>query len=177
VSRLFALDQNFPQPIVEALAQYIFEAELVPIAEIDERLATLDDWEVMLTLHHHERPWDGLITTDANMLVLTRELAVLMQTKLTLYAANKFDSKEFELDPLAYDAQVPDRRLSQLARLRLPEPAPSMRSRVASASEGSRRRYRGGEARSCRSARQSSRPSDSCHEHEPEPGSVAAARR
>ena len=30
--RLFALDQNFPQPIVDALTEYIIEAELVPIA-------------------------------------------------------------------------------------------------------------------------------------------------
>ena len=93
--RLFALDQNFPQPIVDALAQYIIEAELVPIGDIDERLATLDDWEVMLALHHHERPWDGLITTDANMLALPRELAVLMQTKLTLVVA-----KESGHDPI-----------------------------------------------------------------------------
>ena len=57
MSRLFALDQNFPQPIVDALAEYIIEAELVPIGDVDERLATLDDWEVMLALHHHERPW------------------------------------------------------------------------------------------------------------------------
>jgi hypothetical protein len=95
VSRLFALDQNFPQPIVDALAEYIIEAELVPISDIDERLATLDDWEVMLALHHHERPWDGLITTDANMLALPRELAVLMQTKLTLVVA-----KESGHDPI-----------------------------------------------------------------------------
>lgn len=93
--RLFALDQNFPQPIVDALAEYIIEAELVPIAHIDERLATLDDWEVMLALHHHRRPWDGLITTDANMLALPRELAVLMQTKLTLVVA-----KESGHDPI-----------------------------------------------------------------------------
>jgi hypothetical protein len=95
VRRLFALDQNFPQPIVDALADYILEAELVPIATIDERLATLDDWEVMLALHHHRRPWDGLVTTDANMLALPRELAVLMQTKLTLVVA-----KESGHDPI-----------------------------------------------------------------------------
>lgn len=95
MSRLFALDQNFPQPIVDALAEYIIEAELVPIGDVDERLATLDDWEVMLALHHHKRPWDGLITTDANMLALPRELAVLMQTKLTLVVA-----KESGHDPI-----------------------------------------------------------------------------
>lgn len=93
--RLFALDQNFPQPIVDALAEYIVEAELVPLAGVDERLATLEDWEVLLALHHHEWAWDGLITTDANMLALPRELAVLMQTKLTLVV-----SKESGHDPI-----------------------------------------------------------------------------
>jgi hypothetical protein len=93
--RQFALDQNFPQPIVDALAAYIIEAELVPILRIDEQLATLEDWEVLLALHHHERAWDGLITTDANMLALPRELAVLMQTKLTLVV-----TKESGHDPI-----------------------------------------------------------------------------
>jgi hypothetical protein len=51
--RLFALDQNFPLPIVEVLSEFMAEAELVPIAEIDPRLADLDDWEVLLALHHH----------------------------------------------------------------------------------------------------------------------------
>ncbi len=41
--RLLALDQNFPQPIADALAEYIVEAELVPLARVDERLATLED--------------------------------------------------------------------------------------------------------------------------------------
>jgi hypothetical protein len=95
VRRLFALDQNFPQPIVDTLAEYIVEAELVPLARVDERLATLEDWEVLLALHHHKRAWDGLITTDANMLALPRELAVLMQTKLTLVV-----SKESGHDPI-----------------------------------------------------------------------------
>jgi len=56
---LFALDQNFPQPIVNALARYQQHAELVPVWEIDPRLSNLDDWELLLALHHHERPWGG----------------------------------------------------------------------------------------------------------------------
>ena len=53
--RLFALDQNFPQPIVSALSEFMAEAEFVALADIDARLADLDDWEVLLALHHHER--------------------------------------------------------------------------------------------------------------------------
>jgi len=36
VPRLFALDQNFPQPIVALLAEYLTEkAKLVPLGDID----------------------------------------------------------------------------------------------------------------------------------------------
>jgi len=32
---LFALDQNFPEPIVNALNEFIPEVDLVPLREID----------------------------------------------------------------------------------------------------------------------------------------------
>jgi hypothetical protein len=85
VPRLFALDQNFPEPIVDTPAEFLAEdAALVPIRRIDPRLPTADDWQVLQALHAHQRPWDGLITSDSNMLGLPKELAVLCQTKLTL---------------------------------------------------------------------------------------------
>jgi hypothetical protein len=86
--RLFALDHNFPQPIVAVLSEYMVEAELVAVDAIDPRMTELDDWEVLLALHHHARPWDGLITTDNSMIQLPRELSVLMQSKLTLVVAD-----------------------------------------------------------------------------------------
>ncbi|HJU35884.1 MAG TPA: hypothetical protein VJ716_00510 [Gaiellaceae bacterium] len=85
--RLFALDQNFPQPIVETLGEFMTEAELVAVGDIDPRLTEVDDWELLLALHHHARSWDGLITTDSGMLSIPRELSVLMQTGLTLVVA------------------------------------------------------------------------------------------
>ncbi len=85
--RLFALDHNFPQPIVEALVEFSVEAELVRVDQIDARMPDLDDWELLLALHHHARAWDGLITTDSSMLQQPRELAVLIQTRLTLVVA------------------------------------------------------------------------------------------
>ena len=86
--RRFALDQNFPEPIVEGLADWLAsDAALVPIRRIDKRMATLDDWEVLAALHADETAWDGLITTDAKMLSLPRELAVMSQTRLTLVVA------------------------------------------------------------------------------------------
>jgi hypothetical protein len=88
VPRRFALDQNFPQPIVEVLRDFMTEAEMVALGDIDERLTDIDDWEVLLALHHHGEEWDGLITTDSGMLSLPRELSVLLQTKLTLVVAD-----------------------------------------------------------------------------------------
>lgn len=85
--RLFALDQNFPNPIVSVLAEFETDAELVRVDRIHERLAVLEDWELLLALHHHAQPWDGLITTDSSMLNQGRELAALIQTKLTLVVA------------------------------------------------------------------------------------------
>jgi hypothetical protein len=84
---LFALDQGFPLPIVKVLRDSQADAELVAFSEIDSRLADLDDWQILLALHHHGRPWDGLITTDASMLNQGPELSTLAQTKLTLVVA------------------------------------------------------------------------------------------
>ncbi len=85
--RLFALDKNFPEPIVGVLSDFQADAHLVPLDRIDPRMSTLDDWELLLALHHHPDPWDGLITTDSSMLSQGPELATLIQTKLTLVVA------------------------------------------------------------------------------------------
>jgi hypothetical protein len=85
--RLFALDRNFPQPIVGVLSDFQTDATLVPLDRIDTRMSTLDDWELLLALHHHADPWDGLITTDSSMLAQGSELATLIQTRLTLVVA------------------------------------------------------------------------------------------
>jgi hypothetical protein len=87
VPRLFALDRNFPQPIVGVLSDFQADAELVPLDRIDPRMSTRDDWELLLALHHHAEPWDGLITTDSSMLAQGPELATLIQTQLTLVVA------------------------------------------------------------------------------------------
>ena len=76
-------------PIVAALNDYVIEAELIPIRDIDAQLAEIDDWAVLLALHHHDRAWDGLITTDSGMLTQARELAVLRQINLTLVVAHE----------------------------------------------------------------------------------------
>jgi hypothetical protein len=69
---------------VAVLSQFQGDAELVRVDQIYERLPDLEDWELVLALHHHAAPWDGLITTDSSMLAQGPELATLIQTKLTL---------------------------------------------------------------------------------------------
>ena len=82
--RLFALDQNFPEPIVDCLSSYIVQSELVPIRRVRDDLPRLDDWRLFIELHRHERPWDGLVTNDDKLLALPKEMTVLSQTNLTL---------------------------------------------------------------------------------------------
>lgn len=84
MTRRFALDHNFPDPIVAVLSEYQADAELVRIDQIDPRMADLDDWELLLALYHHEDRWDGLVTTDSSILNQGPEIATLLQTKLTL---------------------------------------------------------------------------------------------
>jgi hypothetical protein len=82
--RLFALDHNFPEPVLSTLGTAIPMAELVPIRTIREGMADLDDWELLVALHRDPRPWDGLITNDDAILSLPKEMTVLSQTALTL---------------------------------------------------------------------------------------------
>lgn len=84
----FALDEEFPDTILEALKWGVVEAELVPMRVLDERLRGLDDWQLLLALHHMPNI-EGLITTDSRMLNLPRELAVIHQTNLTLVVVER----------------------------------------------------------------------------------------
>jgi hypothetical protein len=85
--RRFALDQNFPAPVVGAFAALMPRVELVPIARIDPALAELADWELFVALHRREPRWDGLITNDDSLLALPKEMTVLSQTNLSLIVA------------------------------------------------------------------------------------------
>ena len=53
--RLFALDHNFPEPVLAALATAIPMAELVPVRKIRDGMADLADWELLLALHRDQR--------------------------------------------------------------------------------------------------------------------------
>src|SRR5215208_4568353 len=116
--RLFALDRNFPQPIVSVLSDFQADATLVSLDAIDPRLSTLDDWELLLALHHHVEPWDGLITTDSSMLSQGPELAALIQTKLTLVVAMESGHNPVKASGLlfAYLASISQRTNSRPRR-------------------------------------------------------------
>jgi hypothetical protein len=86
--RLFALDQNFPEPIVDALKMAMDCADLVPVREINADMPKLEDWELLVRLRQHDREWDGLITCDADMLNESRTMAALHRTGLTLVIAD-----------------------------------------------------------------------------------------
>ncbi len=79
----FALDEDFPENVLEVLATSLPEAEMVPIRHIDPRLRQMDDWRLLLSLHHLGA-WDGIVSADSSILNLPRELAVVHQTGLTL---------------------------------------------------------------------------------------------
>jgi hypothetical protein len=79
----FALDEDFPDTILDSLRWGVTEAELLPMRHLDKRLRGLDDWQLLLALHHMP-DIDGLITTDTGMLNLPRELAVIHQANLTV---------------------------------------------------------------------------------------------
>jgi hypothetical protein len=80
--RLFAIDHNFPEPLLTTLAD-VLPAEFVPVRKIDPSFSDLADWELLRELHRDERAWDGLVTNDEAMLSLAKEVTVLQQTGLT----------------------------------------------------------------------------------------------
>jgi hypothetical protein len=80
----FALDENFPLPLVTILSAHL-PFGIIPLADVDAALVGgIEDWELLVGLHRHGL--DGLITTDFAMLELPKEMAVLHQTKLTVVA-------------------------------------------------------------------------------------------
>ncbi len=79
-----ALDQNFPTPILAALADFIVDIELIPLRKIDPRLSNLDDRTLVIALHQLGFP--GLVTNNYKMLKNPKELAAIIATKLTVFA-------------------------------------------------------------------------------------------
>lgn len=80
-----ALDQNFPTPLMRALADYLpGELELESLRRIDARLSELDDRTLFLALHH--LGWQGLVTNNYKMLDVPAELAAIVRTQAVVVA-------------------------------------------------------------------------------------------
>jgi hypothetical protein len=79
-----ALDQNFPEPILRNLDQFIADVQFVPLRDIDPRLPTLADRELLIALH--QLGWTGLVTNNYRMLKNPRELAAILKTRVTVFA-------------------------------------------------------------------------------------------
>lgn len=79
-----ALDQNFPEPILRSLDQFIADVRLVSLREIDPRLPRLADRELLIALH--QLGWIGLVTNNYRMLKNPRELAAILKTRVTVFA-------------------------------------------------------------------------------------------
>lgn len=78
----FGVDHDFPEPLLNAARPFLtFDGTM--LRHIDPALvADKEDWEVILALY--QLGYDGLITLDAAMLQLTKEIAVVHQTRSTL---------------------------------------------------------------------------------------------
>jgi len=78
------LDVNFPEPILEGMAEWMPEVELRPLRLIDGRLTELDDRDLALALR--QEGYDWLITNNYKMLRNPHELAAIMHAHLHVFA-------------------------------------------------------------------------------------------
>ena len=80
-----ALDQNFPAPLLDAIADYLpADLELGTLRRIDPGLATLDDRTLFLRLYH--LGWHGLVTNNYKMLGVAAELAAMIRVQAVVVA-------------------------------------------------------------------------------------------
>ena len=79
------LDHNFPEPILECLAEFIPEVNLLPLRRIHPGLPALDnDRKLLIALHQLGHA--SLVTNNYKMLQNPQELAAVLKTKITVFA-------------------------------------------------------------------------------------------
>ncbi len=85
----FALDENFPQPILrEAIDRYVLTIEVVPLSEVDPGLVgAYQDDELIAELT--KRRVHGLITCDDNMVFRPEVLGVVQRTRFSLVTCRR----------------------------------------------------------------------------------------
>ncbi|MCY4631415.1 MAG: hypothetical protein OXE75_11125 [bacterium] len=78
------LDENFPEPILEALERWMGDIQLLPLRTIDPRLTGLDDRRLLIGLS--QLGFEGLVTLNYKMLRNPSELAAVLKTRMTIFA-------------------------------------------------------------------------------------------
>jgi hypothetical protein len=78
------LDHNFPEPILDCLAAFIVDINLIPIRRINSRLPELDDRQLVVALH--QLGYASFVTGNYKMLQNPRELAAIMDTRMSVFA-------------------------------------------------------------------------------------------
>lgn len=79
-----ALDQNFPEPILACLQDFLIDIRLVPLREIHPGFPELDDRPLLIALH--QLGWLGLVTNNYKMLRNPKELAAVLKAKVSIFA-------------------------------------------------------------------------------------------
>src|SRR5579863_8853343 len=82
---VFALDQNFPEPILGAFDRWLPDVRLVPIKALDHRFPDYDDRPLLLALEALPGV-EGLVTNNYKMLRSPSEAAAICATHLTVIA-------------------------------------------------------------------------------------------
>ena len=79
----FALDQNFPTKLIDALGPFLpVNITLTHVHKIDPRMSALSDRALIIALS--QMGFDGLITTNHHMLDAPSEVAAMVATKSTM---------------------------------------------------------------------------------------------
>lgn len=135
----FALDENFPVSILrQIVVGWTPELDLLDVRNIDGRLLTLDDHQLILALH--QSGYEGLVTNDHHMLDLPEVLAIIKQTKFSVVACIRAGDDPLVatgvlLTHLRNVAKRHNNRTAQLWRLNTAEKRPEDFGRLVQAVE------------------------------------------
>lgn len=80
-----ALDQNFPVPLLDAVANYLpTDITLCHVHRIDSRMSVLSDRDLFIALY--QLGYAGLVTNNYKMLSVPEEIAAIIETKAIVIA-------------------------------------------------------------------------------------------
>lgn len=125
----FALDENFPQPILrEAIRKFVLGIEIVLLVDLDPSLlGAYQDHELIANLA--KRGVEGLITCDDNMVLRPEVLNAIEQTRFSVVTCRRVGNDPVRASGLLLVhlpdvAKLHDARVPQIWRLGTIESAP-----------------------------------------------------